>query len=407
MSPPAEAVPIGTSGKVKVGQPSETASIPYHTKKSAPLDDPFIIDTGSFKAFTSGCSQPGNQITVANGSLDLEYEFPVKFTAPSPPSVKIIDNTLSRGLSMQGEREVLTSIRHTTKPLGRVSQSSIRDVGFGEEVIIGRALDGRSPILLACNEQTSRPDTSGLALIAGPRSGASQTTARSLFPGMTIANPHRGLLRSELTAMTCKNHSSQAASARIGKPETTTAMLQFSDPDGIRQGQEYEIANGLSQQAPTAQNFKGPFFTASKPTAHDPTLSLSILISEEEKLLTWFRDGHRPARQREHAVTLVSAGIVSGKCQGFGTTGESMLPTHKRCFENTTPFVRLYESFSEYVEEYRNGGGGSYFNRAWKAAHPQMRDFDADGNKSYFTDAGAAIDSVSRRVGPAETVVLP
>ena len=398
MSPTAEAVPIGTSGKVKVGQPSETASIPYHTKKSAPLDDPFIIDTGSFEAFTSGCSQPGNQTAVANGSLDLEYEFPVKSTAPSPPSIKIIDNTLGRGLSIQGEREVLSSIRHSTKSLGRVSQSSLRDAGFGEEAISVCALDGRSPKFLARNEQTIRPDRPAQGLIAGPKSGAFQATARSLFPapGMTVANPRRGLSRSELIAMPCKIHPSQAAPTRIGNPETTTTMLQFSDPDGIRQGQEYEIANGLIQQAPTAQNFKGLFFTASKPTAHDPTLSLSILISEEEKLLTWFRDGHRPARQREHAVTLVSAGIASEKGQRLGATGESMLPTHKRCFENTTPFVRLYEGLSGYVEEYRNGGGGSYFNRAWKAAPPQMRDFDADGNKSYFTDAGAAIDFVSK-----------
>lgn len=85
-------------------------------------------------------------------------------------------------------------------------------------------------------------------------------------------------------------------------------------------------------------------------------------------------------------MTLVSAEIAGGKGQWFGAVGHSICATRKSYFENTTPFVRLYENLSEYMEEYHNGGSGSYFSRAWKAAPSQMRDFDADGNGSYFTD---------------------
>ena len=219
-----------------------------------------------------------------------------------------------------------------------------------------------------------------------------------MFPplGLTIANPHRVLTRLDTTATVYTNVSEVAVSSKATESEAATvnvsgtAALRFSDPDGIQQGQEYEVANGLSQQAPTIQKFKGPFFTESKPTAHDPTVSLSVHVSEEEKLLNWFRDGHRPTRQREYATTLVSAATAGGKGRWLGAIGDAIGVTHNSYFENTTPFVRLYEGLSEYIEEYRNGSGGSYFNKNWKAAPPQLRDLSTGGNNSYFADAVVA-----------------
>ncbi|KAH7381662.1 hypothetical protein BKA66DRAFT_493590 [Pyrenochaeta sp. MPI-SDFR-AT-0127] len=227
-----------------------------------------------------------------------------------------------------------------------------------------------------------------------------QPTARSLFPppGLTVANPHRVI--SNIDTATLRHVSMQApapCSEDLG-PEATivnvnTTALDFSDPDGQGQTQEPEIANGLGQQPPTPQNFKGPFFEDSKPTSSDPTVSLSIRIDAEEKLSNWFRDGYRPARQLEYAKTLISAVAPTNPTQTFGVIGESFYVHKDNHYENTPPFVRLYEGLSEYIEEHRNGSGQSYFTRAWKAAPLQLRDVGMDGNNSYFNSATLAISS--------------
>jgi hypothetical protein len=172
-------------------------------------------------------------------------------------------------------------------------------------------------------------------------------------------------------------------------------ILKSSDPDSTQQAQEYEIANGLGQQAPTPQNFKGPFFKESMPTAHDPTVSLSVDISEQEKLITWFRDGHRPARQREYARTLVTAATAGRKGQGFGVIGQASDAKRSGRYErygNTAPFVRLYEGLSEYMDEYHKGSGGSYFTRAWTVAASHVRELGPDGNNSYYDDMAVRSD---------------
>ncbi|KAF2820014.1 HAD-superfamily hydrolase, partial [Ophiobolus disseminans] len=357
------------------------------------LNDPFLADTRPFEVVDPSHSLSESQIAVMKGSLDLEYEFPIKPAAFSRPSENADEDIATRGRYMQ--REELTTSQHRTSAPGLRPHLTLRDVSFGEEASSRRAPQGIRSLVSVCKKRPTYPDPPAQDHNDIPRYGAFQATARSLFPtnGLTVANPHRGSSRPDITTMGCRNQRSQEVNlvtnnegirnAKVAK----TAMLRFSDPDGIRQGQEHEIANGLSQQAPTSQKFKGPFFTGSKPTANDPTVSLSTHISEEEKLITWFHDGHRPARQREHAMTLVSAEIAGGKSQWGSAINDSVRATHKSDFKNTAPFVRLYEGLSEYMEEYHKGGGGSYFSRAWRAASSQMRDFDADGNSSYFIDA--------------------
>ncbi|KAF1934322.1 uncharacterized protein M421DRAFT_50772 [Didymella exigua CBS 183.55] len=160
--------------------------------------------------------------------------------------------------------------------------------------------------------------------------------------------------------------------------------LHYSDPDGLRKTQQYEVANGLTQQVPTTQSFKGPFFTDSKPTTHDPTVSLSVHVSEEEKLMNWYRDGHRPARQKEYTKTLIAAAAASDKSRQVGAMGGVSTKLEDGAYANTGPFVRLYENLSEYVEEHRNGGGQSYFTRRWKAVDAQLREAGPEHSRSYF-----------------------
>jgi hypothetical protein len=420
---------IATSGQSfsEVATPASVVS--KGTVKKAYLDDPFVAKASPLEIAFPTAVQSSINLVEGKGSLDLEYKFPVKMNAPSRPPVKHTAEVSPHDRNLQAEQNVPSLLRVASRPYERLAEPPLRDIGFGEEAASGFAFSfrqdnqsQRAPVLpspeiieqraklkdyiTTFGEHIRRSDTAtpvecpGQGRIAVPRFGGQQPTARSLFPtmGMTIANPRRVVPRLDTTNHAPSNMSAPGLSSKGPEPEgnttdiTSTAALLFSDPDGFRQAQEYEVVNGLGQQAPTIQNFKGPFFTESKPTTHDPTVSLSIQVSEEEKLRNWFRDGHRPARQREYALSLVSAAAAGSRdSRYFGAVGEGFESTHKSRTENTTPFVRLYEGLSEYIEENRNGRGGSYFTRAWKVASSQLRDLGPDCNNSYFSDPSSKV----------------
>jgi hypothetical protein len=396
------------------------------TIKKAHLDDPFVAKPRPFETTLPTCVQSSINLVEAKGSLDLEYTFPVKLNAPSRPAVKHTAQVRPQERHVQAEPDAPFLFRGGTRPFEQLAEPPLREIGFGEEAASGFAFSfrqdnrpQRANLVLSSeiNEQQAklrdhmttfgenmkRSDTvlpaelPGQGRIAALRIGRQQPTARSLFPimGMTIANPRR-TVPPDTANPAPSNISAPGVPSKAPEPEGNTtditpiATLRFSDPDGVRQAQEHEIVNGLSQQAPTVQNFKGPFFTESMPTTHDPTVSLSIQISEEEKLRNWFRDGHCPDRQREYALSLVSA-ATGCRDRSFGAVGEGSRPIHKRRTENTTPFVRLYEGLSEYIEENRSGSGGSYFTRSWKVAPSELRDLGTDGNNSYFSNPSSKV----------------
>jgi hypothetical protein len=366
------------------------------------LDDPFVAKTSSVLAKHPARIFSAISLADAKGSLDLRYRFP----APT--------RTLSRSIvSSTVQKQDGSGIPCYAT---RLSQPSLRDVGFGEEASNdvafpnGQSTKPYEPTIHSSPEAVvSRPKPVARAsanmefikhsdaTVHGrmiPRFEGLNPTARSLFPapGLTIANPYRNVSRVETPTSSVPETSGKAPELDHATIDyNNTAVLQFSDPDVLRQVQAYEIANGLSQQAPTPQNFKGPFFTESKPTANDPTASLSVHVSDEEKLRNWYRDGHRPARQREYALTLTSAAAAGNRNRRPGTIGGALGMVHNGETKNTTPFIRLYEGFSEYIEEYRNGSGGSYFTRAWKVAPTNLCDLGPDGNNSFF--AGAETNS--------------
>jgi hypothetical protein len=366
-----------------------------HTKgKRELLDDPFVAEASSLGAVISAHVHPESRTVDAKGSLDLEYQFPARSTALSD---NLTVAPITREQIPQFEREAWTTTRCGTNA-ERMSQPALDDISLGEEtsgevfpkqgftyrnlhLLVQKALHDRTKF----EGPVSASDLQAQGSFPTSRYGTVQPSARSLFPslGPTIANPRR-IVRPQSIAVTDRAIDvRQAKTPQNGESEGATASIRFSEPDGLCRDQEYEIANGLNQQAPTVQKFKGPFFAASKPTASDPTASLSVHIGEEEKLLAWFCDGHRPARQREYAMTLVSGATTGGRC--LGIIGETMRATHNGDYENTGPFVRLYEGLSEYIEEFHNGIRESYFNRAWRAAPSHLRDFDMNANSSYFT----------------------
>jgi hypothetical protein len=381
---------------------AKTTSVPsYDTIQNMHLDDPFVAKTNPLQHnFPSQAN-----VTDAKGSLDLRYEFPVKANTPTPQE-DAESRSNERGSSIPA---------HGTRSYMRLTQRALPEIKFGEEAASGphiavgpsgifhglpkpfspEIVNGQrkfSGLGAAFGEHTKHPDAAMQGRTAIPRFETVQPTARSLFPttGLTIANPHRGVSRLDPAA---PSHTTASVPLRaVGSDAIATdlapaAALQFSDPDGLRQAQGYEVANGLNKQPPTAQTFKGLFFTESMPTANDPSLSLSIHVSEAEKLQNWFRDGHHPDRQREYARTLISAAAL-GKKRHPGAIGEAAGVGHDSETKNTFPFVRLYENLSEYIEEHRNDSGGSYFTRAWTVASPQLRDLGPNGNNSFFSDAG-------------------
>ncbi|KAF1841427.1 uncharacterized protein K460DRAFT_434533 [Cucurbitaria berberidis CBS 394.84] len=416
-----EGLPVFTKGSDPSGfltleETKSMTPITLHaTIKGECLEDPFIAPVRpSSSKISSGLRSRGDKIDP-KGSLDFEYEFPFRsITSATPGSDGAIEST-SQELIVEGGRSHDDTTYGDTILPGRLSQPALRDIDFGEDAasnLVVPAGHGFRPRktpppsspedirnrrklrsrLAELGASAIRPGALEQGRIATPNYAYIQPTARSLFPppGLTVANPHRLVSSLNASAPIYANIQGTITGSEASGSEATAinataaAALKFSDPDGLRQTQDYEIANGLGQQAPTVQCFKGPFFTDSKPTTSDPTVSLSVHISEEEKLVNWFRDGHRPSRQQEYAKTLISAAAPSSRGRSFGVIGECLDAQKDGSYENTPPFVRLYEGLSEYIEEYRNGSGRSYFTRSWKAAPPQLRELGPDGNNSYF-----------------------
>jgi hypothetical protein len=398
------------------------------TIKKQPLEDPFVAKTNAVEVGFPFCVQSRFNVADAKGSLDLAYKFPARSTGTLRPPMQHNTSDAFHEQQLHAGPDRSSTFCGGTQTHKRMTRPSLREVDVGEDAASAFAFSAERdnssypvPILpfqktieycqklgdriSTSSEYMKRSDAPAQGRVAVPRFEGLQPTARSLYPslGMTVANPHRIFPRVDTTGPAYTQLSVPVESSKVSESGaaiadiTASTALLFSDPDSLRQTQEHEIANGLSQQAPTVQNFKGPFFTGTKPTTHDPTVSLSVHVNEEEKLRNWYCDGHRPARQREYANTLVSAAAISGRSRCLGAIGEVRGATHDKRTESTMPFVRLYEGLSEYIEEYQNGSGGSYFTRSWKAAPSHLRHLGPDGNNSYFADAGVASSRVYQR----------
>jgi hypothetical protein len=385
------------SFRVAANRQSEAVSlslIPYRPLTKDVLEDPFVAAANaSISRFARDTSMQGNLAGQA-GSLDLTYRFPPKMFAASRP-IDRADTLRPKGVGR--------------RTLDCLSAPILHEVAFDEEAVTQRS------VALANSKRLHSP----LSAPPEPIHGGSQhqgnvdeqqsaLTMRNSFAQGTLnlnttplyAEPTRSAaplthLASNLSgaAVSCAKAmtvatDSIASESTASTVNSTAVGLHYSDPDSLRRTQHYEIANGLNQQAPTPQTFKGPFFTDTKPTTHDPTVALSVRIGEEEKLVNWFRDGHRPARQREYTKSLIAAATTTTKTRQFGAIGEACAKKQGGPYANTGPFVRLYENLSEYVEEYCNGSSRSYFTQHWKPATPQTRDLGFGNNTSYFSKAG-------------------
>ncbi|KAF1952609.1 hypothetical protein CC80DRAFT_171224 [Byssothecium circinans] len=391
------------------------------------LDDPFVTPAKPQQPavpmpFDLGVGKAGGLGSI--GTMNFNYQFPVKSTLDARTFGSQHTNTSLHQVYAQREHERLEVMRRGNT--ARDTPTHLRDIGFGEEAAssfstpVARAIANQLPGPLSPEDvlnrlqlknklselgtQTRRSTLPGEQRIAIPEVTMQNHNIRTLFPpGPTVANGRRGAISNlNATAAPYTRGPTTVQRSDASESELVTSMaalgpkLHFSDPDGVRQDHVHEIANGLDQQAPTRQNFHGPFFADSKPTANNPTATLAVSVAEEERLVNWFRDGQRPARQQDYARSLMVAAWGSNKERNLGAIGEGSSPTQdETMYENTPVFARVYENLLQYAEESRSGTRDC-FTHAWKPAAPHLRDTTAEGKGSLFASTSAALPQLER-----------
>ncbi|KAL1613165.1 hypothetical protein SLS60_001397 [Paraconiothyrium brasiliense] len=378
------------------------------------LEDPFITAVNHSPAPMTTFNFRGGGDN--GGSMDFNYEFPTKLGTP---------NREHKQIYVQRERARLEALRGQSVTQ-REMQTPLREVEFGEEapgltpsptrVTVGRqdtvlsvgdmnTRFQRRSRLSELGQTSSQPSLTPEQRVAVPDFPLNNVSLRNSIPtGPTVANPYRGFSTLNATAPPYRmprkeqTEASDSSVTVFHNPASTTDLaLRFSDPDGKRQEHVPPIANGFNKQAPTRQNWNGPFFADSMPTAHDPLASLSAQISNEQKLVDWYRDGHSVSRQQDFAKSLVTAASASSKVRSFGAIGEgSARKQDPSKYANTHVFARVYEHLSEYAEESRAGGGKSFFTRAWKPSPLHLRDLGPDGNNSFYGGSSTSSPQMSR-----------
>ena len=179
----------------------------------------------------------------------------------------------------------------------------------------------------------------------------------------------------------------------------TTTNLKFSDPDTIRPSHVPEIAPGLAQQAPTPQNFTGPFFANTIPTAHAPTTPLAPRLAEPEKLEMWWTNGQQPARQEAFYRSIMSTAAANARIRDGGgdnanTTSTSTSTSTSSANSNSITnrlLVPLYENLRLYADE--SGGGArprDFCSRHFAPPSPYAVDRAPRGNETFFGDGCGA-----------------
>ncbi|OAL57047.1 hypothetical protein IQ07DRAFT_638424 [Pyrenochaeta sp. DS3sAY3a] len=366
------------------------------------LEDPFVAAPQSAAFTSSGLKSRGNKIDSL-GDLNFNYEFPYKSTVSEVPRFQRSGSSALPESSYDGSQKVDSTLLKKTILVNLPSQPNLLDFLAGE-VAAKSTLEWKRPALASppvfnVNNRLTHglydgddKNASDYAWNRPARLSNQHYPEPNSFlqsyhgaPGFTVANPHRPVSTLNAAApiytgirgggLATVPLSSNRPTAGLG---TTGTSLRFSDPDGQRYIQDYEVINGLSKQLPTPQNFRGPFFTDSKPTANDPTASLSIEIIEEDKLRNWFHDGHRAARQQEHAKILMNT--VGPSTRGHttgGVIGQRPSAREPTAIDKTPLFLRLHETLSEYAEESRSGQR-DYWTRAWKTAPKE----DGDAGRS-------------------------
>lgn len=368
------------------------------------LEDPFVVAASVSLTRPANGNRSQPNLVTSTGSLDFTYRFPTKMSA---------DTSSVAGFSA-------LSLKTAGNTSGPLSTSGLEDVAFGEEAATRNwsslTRDARlqqasvDTAYRPCHDHSQTSTKIGDSQVTIPWYKDVTSDIERSHPVTQAIPPTRPVLSTNHISSSLNAACARPPAGRekIRTPESTASTvnasgvaLHYSDSDGVRKSQQYEVANGLAQQAPTAQNFNGPFFTDSKPTTHDPTASLSVHVSEGEKLTNWFCDGQRPARQKEYAKSLIAAAVASDKSRHLGAIGEVSTKLEHGPYANTGPFVRLYENFSEYVEEHRNGGGQSYFTRRWKPAAAPLRNPGPEQSRSHFGKYSA------RPSWPGATVLRP
>ena len=366
------------------------------------LEDPFVTAANVFSLQPLSSKRIPDDWMHSTGSLDLAYRFPSQTTVATSNAIDNPYGQLRSGIFSSEGAECFATNVSSASSLQEVAPSKDAATRHGiipanvsspQQRLPANATLQRSharpqrlehiEVSLPTPPEYEEPTSSVTRTTKAPvaqRPAPSRSTAPLIYTKSALSATAVPFSRSTTTATV-----PQASESNAGLVKYMTTGLRYSDPDGLRATQRYEVVNGLNQQAPTPQNFRGPFFSESKPTTQDPTVALTVRVSDEEELTNWFRDGHRPARQKEYAKSLIAAAEASDKIRRLGTVDETYSKEKSDPYANTVAFVRLYENLSEYAEEGRSGSDRSYFTRRWEVARPQAQGVGYDKGTGYFS----------------------
>lgn len=369
---------------------------------TAVLEDPFVTAANVLSSQPLSSKRILDDWMHSTGSLDLAYQFPSQTTVATSNATENLYGQLRSGIfSSEGTEPFATNVS---------PGSSLQEVGLSEDAATQHGTtpakasspQQRLPVIATLRRPHARPQLLEHIKASLPTSPEYEELTSSVIRTTKAPVTQRPAPSRSAAPLIYTKSALSATAIPFARPTTTatvprasksnaglvkymTTGLRYSDPDGLRATQRYEVANGLNQQAPTPQNFKGPFFTESKPTTHDPTVALTVRVSDEEELANWFRDGHRPTRQKEYAKSLIAAAEASDKIRRLGTVNETYSKEKIDPYANTVAFVRLYENLSEYAEEGRSGSDRPYFTRRWEPARPQAQGVAYDKGTGYFS----------------------
>lgn len=366
---------------------------PPSTITGKALEDPFVTPATKPQPVATNPYHFGQG---EGGSLDFNYQFPAKPAVPHVQSQPPSSEEAKRQVYMQREKERIETMHRKITP-GRYQTPQVRGAGYGDEATSSARRSHLTRPAIPMSPEDTQNVQDRLQLkerlhqlgasavrsspsVAQPEVYAPQGHTRALFPpqGPTVANPTRvtSTLNANAQPYTYYNDvTEESESEATSVNPQPVANLRFSDPDNKRKI-VHEIVNGSSQQAPTPQNFKGPWFTDEIPTTLHPTTALAVKTEEDAKLRNWFTDGQRPARLQDYTNRLMQSADIDAKARNahrFGAIGEHRAQDPGR-FANTSLWVYCHENLAEYVEASKGDLERDYWTRKWKATPAHVRD---------------------------------
>ncbi|OSS45936.1 hypothetical protein B5807_08072 [Epicoccum nigrum] len=239
----------------------------------AVLEDPFVTAANVFSSQPLSSKRISDDRKYSTGSLDLAYRFPSQtIVATSNATSNLYEQLRSGIFSGEGAECFATNVSSGSSPQ-EVALSE--DAATQHGIIAANISSPQQRLPVSAILQRSLARSQHLEHIEAslptspeyeePTSSVTRTTKApvSRHPALSRSAAPLIYTKSALSATaipfarpTTTATAPRASESNAGLVRYMTSGLRYSDPDGLRATQRYEVVNGLNQQAPTPQNFK-------------------------------------------------------------------------------------------------------------------------------------------------------